>query len=97
MPYVLIPDNFPAGITLDKVLELTEQARKERKRITNIECLRRYRERHHDEILEQQKNYREANREILNKKKCEYRARQKLQAGIKSHGEISSPNNFLAV
>ena len=97
MPYVFVSNDIPAGTTYEELMEMTEKAKAERKRRTNIECLRRFRERHHDQILEQQKAYREANREALAKKKREYRARQKFQADTKSQAGISFPENFLAV
>ena len=97
MPYVFVPDNVPAGTTYEELVEMTEHARAERKRRTNIECLKRFRERHREQILEQQKAYREANRETLAQKKREYRARQKFQAATKSQADISFPENFLTV
>ena len=58
-------------MTLEEAIAETARVRAERKRVTHIECLRRYRETHHEELLQKKKEYREANREKINAKNRE--------------------------
>jgi len=79
---------LPGDMTLVQVQEMLEEQRKEKQRAkyaknrdAQLARLRRYRETHHEEILQRQRDYHEANRDLINAKKKEARARAKKSPG----------------
>ena len=68
------------SLTVAQLLEEQARVRREQMRARNIRGLAKFRETHHEKILENQRAYREANRDELARKNREYRARKKLQA-----------------
>lgn len=67
---------LPGDMTLVQVQEMLEEQRKERQRAkyaknrdAQLARLRRYRETHHEEILQKKREYREKNREEINAKR----------------------------
>lgn len=79
MTFVIDPNTLPSGITLSEALLLTEQAKAEKKRLKNIRGLRKYHQVHHDEVLEKQRAYREANRDQINARSREVYRQKKLE------------------
>jgi hypothetical protein len=73
----VLPD-LPPTMTLAEALELTEKDRIEKKSRIHLECVRRYNEKNHDELLRKKKEYRKIHREELSIKNKEYRAKKNL-------------------
>jgi hypothetical protein len=68
-------------MTLEEAIAETARVRAEKKKARHAKSMVKFREVHHEKVLEAQRAYREANREKINLKKKEDRALKKLQGG----------------
>ena len=56
-------------MTLEQAIAETARIRAEKRRVTHLECLKRYRETHHEELLQKKKEYHEKNKHEINAKR----------------------------
>ena len=53
-------------MTLEQAIAETARIRAEKRRVTHLECLKRYRETHHEELLQKKKEYHEKHKHEIN-------------------------------
>ena len=83
-------ESLDPNMSVTEALAEIARVRKEQARARNIKGLAKFREAHHEKVLETQRAYREAHREELARKNREYRIRKKIQAE-----EAKTQDNFL--
>jgi len=90
MPTRLTVDSLDPNMTVAEALVEATRVRREQARARNIRGLAKFYEVHRDEVLEKQKVYREANREKINARKREARARIKNPGPRKPQDDFST-------
>ena len=90
-------ETLDPNMTVAEALAETARVRKEQARARNIKGLAKFYEVHRDEILLKQRAYREANREVINARKREARARAKFSQGSQKSQDALSPEKNILV
>jgi hypothetical protein len=88
-------ESLNPNMTVTEALEEIARVRADRRRETHSMCMQRYRDKHHEELLQKKREYREAHRVELAQKNREYRARKKFQEGGYPGGNIPQEKNIL--
>ncbi len=90
--YVSILKGLPLDLTLGDALCEADRIRLESIRDVKLDNLRRYRDRHRDELLAKRKAYRETHKVEIAKQKKEARLLKKTQAGVDAVRLESTPD-----
>lgn len=90
-------ESLNPNMTVTEALEEIARVRKEQARARNIKGLAKFREVHHEKVLETQRAYREAHRDELARKNREYRLRKKIQAEEEKHQDNFLPEKNILV
>jgi len=90
-------ETLDPNMTVAEALAETARVRKEQARARNIKGLAKFYEVHREEVLMKQRAYREANREVINARKREARARAKFSQGPQKSQDALSPEKNILV